>query len=336
MPTHTRRTRAGAISLGAFVLSALCASWLISAFDWRHDMLGRRPRVVVMPEFEVPNTAEYSYSGSDDYEIGKAVLYHGLGDAIDHAREADILIFGNSRMPLGLREEFLVPRVEELGLRIYSLGGGHSEQARFPLEVIRKHDLRPRVVIVSGGPHILRDRERMSDLAREAMSMTRFDAAKKWLEVEGAWQLRSALHTHLPQVAFFGGEIPSKWIIYRSSRTGWWRPVREPPDRYPIGFGEERPNYRALLPFASELQQDLEARGAQLVLTVVPYGDTRVGHLPYLQEELSLPTIVPSFEGLETADGSHLDRESARAFTQRFWDEFIAVPTIRERLGLDS
>jgi hypothetical protein len=165
------------------------------------------------------------------------------------------------------------------------------------------------------------------------MSMSRWDAAKKWLEVEGGWAVRWRLHALQPQVALFGRGLPTNWIIYRSSRTGWWKPAREPTARRPVRAGEEHEDYRPLLPFASELLDELRGRGALLVLTTVPSESTRVGHLGFFSRELGVPVVVPSLEGLATNDRSHLDRDSAALFTQRFWGAFVQLPEVRERLG---
>jgi hypothetical protein len=237
-------------------------------------------------------------------------------------------------MPLGLRERFIVPEAEKMGLKVFSLACGHSDKTRFALELIRKHDLRPKVVVASGGPHIFR--EGMSEVARQAMSMTRWQAMRKRLEVAGSWALLARLHTHVPRIDFFRQKLVSPWIIYRSARTGWWRPALEPNGRHPIRFAKERGNYRDLLPLARELKDDLDRRGALLVLTMVPYGDTRVGHLPYLATELGVPSVVPDFEDIFMADGSHLDRESAQRISIDFWQRFIALEPVRSRLALGA
>ena len=88
------------------------------------------------------------------------------------------------------------------------------------------------------------------------------------------------------------------------------------------------------MPLARELKRELDERGSQLVLTLVPYGDTRLGHLPYLSGELGVPAIVPSLEGLAMADGSHLNRDSARRVSETFWGKLVALPEVRKRLAL--
>ncbi|MCP4397463.1 MAG: hypothetical protein GY801_09230 [bacterium] len=83
---------------------------------------------------------------------------------------------------------------------------------------------------------------------------------------------------------------------------------------------------------ATEFKQEMDRINALVVLTVVPYRNTQIGHLAYLSEKLGVTVVLPPFDGLRLSDGSHLNRESARRFSKMFWDEFIATPEIRKRL----
>lgn len=325
-----KRVLKAALATGLTALSFVAASRVLPLLPLRH---GEPPRPQQYPEFEDPGP-DYFYALPEHTELSQSILYHDLGRSIENARRADVLFLGNSRMPMGLREEFLVPRAEQLGLRVFSLGCGYAELLRFPLEVIRKHDLRPRVVVVSGGPHMFYDG--LSPVAEEALAMTRWDAAMGWLEVAGAWNLRTRLHAALPRLDFFDRRLHSRWITYRSARTGWWRPVAEPQGRYQTTLAEKPiTDWSGVLPFARELQRELEDRGAQLVLTLVPYVNARVGHLAFLSSELGVPAIVPSFDGVTVADGSHLNRESAEAVSVAFWERFTSLPEVRAALELD-
>jgi len=284
-----------------------------------------------MPRFEVPgDDAFFVYSVSD--ELSQMVLYHGLGESIANARRADILFLGNSRMPVGLREEVIAPAAEALGLAVFSIACGHSDRTSFALELIRKHDLRPKVVVVSGGPHIFE--EGLSAVAERAMASSRWAAWNEWREASAAWAVQVALHRRIPKLDLYGQDLSSPWIIYRSTRTGWWRPALETTDRFPVAFAAELPSYEWTLPLARELHDELEARGALLVLTMVPYGDTRNGHIPFLAAELGVPAVDLDFGGMFTSDNSHLHRDSALRISTDFWERLISDPEVRERLAL--
>lgn len=289
-------------------------------------------RLLDVPPFEVPRDSFFVESAGDD--LSQMVLWHGLGDSIENARRADILFVGDSRMPVGLREEIIVPAAAALGLRVFSLACGHVERVPFALELIRKHDLHPKIVVVVGGPHVFKDL--WSAPADKARKMTRWQARTTWIEADARWRLQSWLHSWLPKIDWFDRDLIASWIMYRSARTGWLLPVVEPSSSIPIGARPEDPSYAALLPLARELKQELDQRGAELVLSVVPYGDTRTGHLPFLAQELGVPVVLPSFDGMFTADGSHLDRSSATSYSKAFWSQLLALPEVRNKLSLED
>ena len=60
------------------------------------------------------------------------------------------------------------------------------------------------------------------------------------------------------------------------------------------------------------------------------------GHLPFLSHELGVPMVLPSFDGVLTADGSHLSRSSAASYAEAFWSQFLALPEVRSKLSLEA
>lgn len=314
----------------------LAASFAASVVVEAHLPLRPKPypRLLRAPDIAVPDDDSFFVATVGD-ELSQAVLYHDLGDSIAHARQADILVLGDSRAQMGLREDVIVPEARKLGLRVFSLACGHAEGMRFPLEVIRKHDLRPKIVLAVGGQHIWDDS--VSGPARRAMAQTRWDAWKAWIEGRAAWSFQLWLHRYLPRIDFFDQDLTAGWVTYRSPATGWWRTPLQPSGKYPIrAITEDRGPYDRLFGLARELKHELDSRHAQLVLGIVPYRDTRAGYLPDLARDLGVPTVVPSFADLFTSDSSHLVPESAERYSHEFWSRFISLPEVRQRLGLSS
>ena len=313
----------------------LAASFVMAIFALSKLPLrgGEPPRLQWMPRFQVPGDDSFFVYSTGD-EISHLVLYHDLGDSIENARRADILFLGNSRMPLGLREEVIVPEAAKLGLRVFSLATGHSEKVDFDLALIRKHNLRPKIVVAVGGPNYYHGG--VSKRAAAAMKLTRWQAWKEWTEASSAWAFQRAVHSWLPKIDWNGQDLTSGWIIYRSARTGWWHPALEPAGRSPVKLAREDGSYERLLPEARKLKKELDSRGALLVLTMVPYGATRSGNISYLSHELDVPAVLPSFDGLSTSDGSHLNRESGERYAKEFWNQFIALPAVRQKLSLSG
>lgn len=311
------------------ILSFAVSSALLPRLPLRH---GATARAVEIPAFpDQGDDAFFVTNGSE--ELSHIALYHGIGPSIGHARQADILLFGNSRQQTGLREEVIAAQASNLGLKAFTIATGHADKTRFALELIRRHDLKPSVVVASGGPFVFT--EGLSPWAREVMAMSHWEAVKFFRERSAAWAVKSRLHRYLPRLDFFNPGPRYAWIHYRSEETGWWRNAIEPPGHYAVSMQAERRSYRHTLPLARELKQELDARGALLVLTMVPYLDTRSGHLAYLARELDVPYILPSFTGLYTADGSHLDRTSALRISTDFWQAFIQLEAVRNQLSLE-
>ena len=330
MSRSTRTKLYMATTVVAFVASFLLTGRILPILPLRG---GPFPRIQRMPPFDQPRD-DCFFVSSAGRDLSQMVLYHGLGASMDNARRADLLFLGNSRVPMGLREEVIVPAAEKLGLRAFSLACGHGEQLSFALELIRRHDLRPKVVVACGGPESFLPG--MSRNARDSMAMTRWDAWKRWREDTAAWELQVRLHSRLPRIDFLGQNLVSSWIVYRSERTGWWQAVREPTGHNPIGFRADWSGNERLLPLARELHDELSARGARLVLTMTPYRDTWTGHIPFLAKELGVPAILPPLDGMTMSDESHLDRQSALRFSRIFWRELVALPEVRDRLSIPA
>ena len=87
---------------------------------------------------------------------------------------------------------------------------------------------------------------------------------------------------------------------------------------------------------AQELKAELDSRGSLLILTIMPYRKVKTGHLPYLSKELGVPYILPPFDGLQTADSSHLAPDSADRISEYIWRALIDLPVVRKKLSLPA
>lgn len=309
------------------LVSFALTSWVLPQLPLRG---GEHPQSLRTPDYPDPGADAFFVSDGGD-ELSHIVLYHDIGASIKQARQADILLFGNSRAQMGWQERVFVEGAARGGLKVFNIAVGHADKTRFALDLIRRHDLHPRVVIASGGPFVFT--EGVSPWAAEVMAMNAWDARKYFWERSAAWWIGSRLHRLLPRLDCFATGPQGHSILYRSAADGWWRNAMEPPGHFPVTVQPERASYSFTLPLARELKQELDNRGALLVLTMVPYKDTRSGHLAYLSRELGVPYILPSFDGLKTSDGSHLDRDSASRISMEFWQEFVALRPVRDKLG---
>jgi hypothetical protein len=252
------------------------------------------------------------------------VLLHGMDDdTLRNLREADVLLMGNSRLMFALRGGALRQYFVMRGLRPFALGFGHEEQHRFPLEVMRRHGLRPKVVIVNvdnffggvtsaWGERVLRD--------------SVFDAWKVEFEATTSHQVRRALHQVVPHVPDLWDD-EREFIIYRSERDGAWfiatqfgRGARL--ETFYRGRDHVRPHNIEL---ARAFKTAVEASGAHLIFALVPGRDVSLTHAQMLADVLGVPLVAPEVPDLRTMDGSHLTDESADRYASVFFQHLDPV-----------
>ena len=242
--------------------------------------------------------------------IDHHVLYHGTDDvAREHLKRADVLFLGNSRLMFALDSTVMQPFFAAAGHRPYVLGFGHEEQDDFPLEIVRSLDLRPSLVVINAD-HFFAGRR--SEWAAKVIEESTFDAWKIQVEGEAAHRVRRLLHRVVPHYVDRRRGL-REVVLYRSREDGSWFVAND--------FGEgtrfewplpdrDLPGHEALRA-AEAFKREVEARGAQLVLTVIPGPDVSLHRARAMAAHLSVPLLVPEATELRTIDNSHLSAESA-------------------------
>jgi hypothetical protein len=262
-------------------------------------------------------------SPSDDFYVATDSLDHivlsrGWGDTLRRLKAADVLFLGNSRVMLGFARTELAPTFDRLGLKYYLLGFGHTEGDQFPLAIIRKFNLRPRVVVINADPFFVGG---VSPFARQVNGMSAFDAHKALFEGaahnHAVTEMRRVL-PHWPDVA--DGPV-THLPLYRARSDGAWlgptdfaktTPIREGIDAPPGPVPEAR------LLLARQFKAEMDARGTQMVLTCVPSPAANPRQAEEFARYLGVPFVAPTVDGLETFDRNHLTPASARRFTSAF------------------
>ncbi|MCC6162765.1 MAG: hypothetical protein IT182_05385 [Acidobacteria bacterium] len=252
------------------------------------------------------------------------VLLHGTDrDVLQNMRRADVLLVGNSRLMFALRGESLRQYFTMRGLWPFAMGFGHLEQHEFPLAVMRRHDLRPKVVIANvdnffGGV--------TSRWGARVMNDTAFDAWKVQAEASISHAVRRQLHTIVPHVPdLWDGE--REFVIYRSERDGAWFIATD------FGHGARLQEfYRGRdivrphnLELARAFKREVEARGGHLIFALVPGRDVSLTHAQMLADLVDVPLVAPDLPGMRTMDGSHLTDASAERYASAFFQQLDPV-----------
>jgi len=270
-----------------------------------------------------PDSTWYlAYNGGT--QLDHYVLFHGFGESIRSARQADILILGNSRSQFGLPSEPLRAFERRHGVKIFHMGLGFVEAHSFPLEIIRKFDLRPKLVVVNADGFFA-DGESL--MAREVRATPRWTAAKNVYEnlassVVMPWV--SAVFPHFTAP-------PAKAYLLRSSVHGSWRPVGWPHHDTPFQNTPIPFRVAQMLPGAQRFKQEMDRRGTQIVLTCVP-GWPEIcnpDNTAKLAQALGVAAIVPWPSHLKLGDKSHLCPASGQRFANAFLHELGRSPALR-------
>jgi hypothetical protein len=267
---------------------------------------------------------------SDDYylahdhggHVDHHVLYFGTdAAALDALRRADVILLGNSRLMFAARPRVLDALFEPRGLRYYVLGFGFREGDQFPLAIIEKFDLRPRVVIVNADGFFGNG---YSDFARSVMKHSAFSAWQFRTEAEMGHEFRRAMHLLVPNWLDLFGRPGFGWsrelVIYRSRSNGAWQlSPWEPGTAGVRGRNLAEPGLAPReIDAARSFKAALDRRGISLVLTYVPTPRPLGGGPELFAQLLNVPLVVTHPAGLMSEDGDHLDESSAVAWSEAF------------------
>lgn len=263
------------------------------------------------------------------------VLYHGLdAEAMAHLKNADLLFVGNSRLMFALRSDVLAPWAEARGVVYYAFGFGYRDGDAWALELVRKLDLRPRVVVVNVDGFFARP---MSAGAQRVRRDTSFGARKLRFEGEVTHEVRRVVHRVIPNWLDLYGRagfpFGNEFIAYRSRRDGGWAVSPWPAaamSAASVDFRDE-PVEPRIGDAARAFKAELDARGSQMVLTYVPTPDDSGGNPVALGTLLGVPVVGLGVDGLSSHDGSHLSEESAVVWSRRLADDLSPhLPPVRQ------
>ncbi len=291
----------------------------------------------ILYKYFYPN--DLTISDSDEYFIEYAplidtrhatehsVLYHNIGDSITHAKNADILLLGNSHVQMGLRGQYIKELAHKLGLKVFYLSTG-AQRSAFPLSIIKKYNLSPKIVIVDADIDYFQHVDTVSWITDAYAKQDRWGAYKEYFEVYIRWHILKHIHAVFPYISL-KPIVEHDFIIFRSSITGNWFFLHEP--KYLKKIDSSLTMIKATdeeIGFAMNFKQELDKRHILLVLTRIPYINHQT-NVESIASHLNVPVIILNIDNLTSNDrGLHLDEKSSQRFVQSFWHEFIKIPQV--------
>jgi hypothetical protein len=262
-----------------------------------------------------------SYS---DYDHG-AFWFELEPEAVNAARNAQVLFLGNSRMQFGLSTEATATWLSSLAASYYLLGFSYNGNEAFEAPLLQK--LRPKATAYVINLDLFFEPS-ASPYARAVM---RDGSAKTRHEQKRHWQ-----QLHKPTCAQLPVLCGDGLAFFRSRATGSWVWTGSLHQTAPVSYDErvDPAVFRAYTTAGREFLASLPIGSECVILTMVPTVDTGIattntsaGTANAVAAALGLPLVAPELRDLTTFDKSHLDAESA----QRWSDAFFAAAALRLR-----
>jgi hypothetical protein len=254
-----------------------------------------------------------------DFEHG-AFYYNLEPPALDYARNADVLVLGNSTLQVALSNDATADWFKQAQARYYLLAFSYNEDMVFTDELLRRMDPRASVYIINVGDFF----ERRETAAAKTI-LHDPDARSRY-----EWK-RFAQSLHEPVCRTFPRLCGQKFVIFRSRETGAY--YRIPGEEAVIAKNAvsydpwlDPAAVRDSTALATDFLKQF-AKGRCVILTNVPHPETKVGNAEAIAAGVGLPLVAPQLDGLNTTDGYHLDRASADRWSQAFLQ--AAGPEIR-------
>ena len=293
--------------LGLFFLSTALAFLAVSMGWWG-------ARVLTCPP-ATPGTF-LAYCRNElygDFEHG-AFMYGLESAAVERAKQADVLVIGDSRAQFGFSTDAVRRYFGERGRTYYLLGMGYGSTSDYARALLQRHQLRPRLLIVNAEPYFTRDVPALPAEVIRGNQRTRWSYWRKSL-FQRAHRPACELMPMLCREATGG--------IHRRIDNGeWiWQGLLVGAD-LSVPFverditDEQVDESRAIAAsFVNELGLDV----ACVIVTAVPglsAGRRQVA--ARIAEAMRAPAVLPEVEGLSSLDGDHLNAESAERWSAAF------------------
>ncbi len=266
-----------------------------------------------------------AYCGAGNYaDFEDGAFYFNLEPkALDYARNADVLVLGNSRLQIALSNQVTADFFKQAKASYYLLGLSYNENMMFVQELLRRIKPRASVFIINVDDFFER-RETVAarTVLHDPNARNRYGAKRFWQSL------------HQPICGAFPRLCGQRYVIFRSRETGAYYRIPNPEPVYPqnaVSYDRtvDPAKVADSTALATEFLKNF-AKGRCVILTHAPFPHTKIGNVEAIAAGVGLPLVAPELQGLNTSDGYHLDRVSADRWARAFYE--AAGPEIRSCL----
>ncbi len=255
-----------------------------------------------------------------DYE--HYALYHGLeAQSVDALKAAEVLFLGNSNTQYAFSTDAVETFFNERQLKHYVMGFGQGAQSPVAEALIKRHQLKPRILVVNLDPFFSTETNGTFQrvLNNPDGIKTEFER-KQWLQK--IQKSRCAKRDSFGHAWLCNGDSET---IYRNRINGHWNTDYYREDKK-IATSNDELRFLAVLNNAEvaarAFMRSLAIEPACIVATVTPRTDTPLAFAKALQSRLGIAMVFPEIGDLTTIDHSHLSPDSAKRWSEAFLVNF--------------
>jgi hypothetical protein len=245
-----------------------------------------------------------------DYEHG-AFQFDLEPAARDFAGKADVLFLGNSRLQVAFSTAATVDWFSAASARYYLMGFSYYENVIFAEELLRTIRPQARVFVINVDDFFDRSESPpVKTILHDPEARHKYEAKQFWQRI------------HEPICGAFARLCGTKFVIFRSRETGaYYTEGAAQRKNTPVSYDQivsqnvVDGNTAAAMDFLSHF-----AQGKCVILTNVPFVETKIGNANAIANGVGTKLVTPGFlEGLQTYDGYHLDQPSAERWAKAFF-----------------
>jgi hypothetical protein len=238
--------------------------------------------------------------------------------AVNFARNAQVLFLGNSHMQVALSTAVTSDWFSAASIRYYLMGFSYGENMVFAEFLLPKVRPRATIYVINVDDFFVRWE---SSPTKEILHDPE---ARHQAEDKRFWQL---VHQRACGIvpALCGNDL----VIFRSRETGAFTKRTAVMKTAPVSYDEveDQDRVKSSTANAIEFMTHLPKQEKCVILTTVPTVETKVAEAATIARGVGLDLVTPgNLEGLNTYDGSHLDRPSAERWARAFLQ--VAGPRI--------
>jgi hypothetical protein len=280
------------------------------------------------------------YNYAPGFEIqDQDIFYHGIGQSIENARNADIIFLGWSKLLFGLDWRQFDAFAQKHQVKMFNMGFAGVESGEFARLIIHKFGLRPKLWIINADNDL---HEAQAGFFSSSLSSGAGLPASTVLKYGSLWSYKNVIGRNIRwRLQRVHGS--AKLWSYRSVKTGNWYLDDWPNHTHqnpPIKLRElhrtgpasvnvtERVNFScpAIPEEVAAAQRYLTDIGGTAVLIQLPNQFSCAQRVQEMAKALEIPALTVDEIQFTTVDGGHLDSAGAQKYSKALFAWLEELP----------